>query len=250
MTQSKSTKNNWQTVWAKKSPEEGASDLLSSLIKADGFDSGFSFYTPDDWLRMVDDAAERAGVSGASQVLEIGCGSGAFLYALHQLRGCSISGLDYSPSLVEAARRHLPQGKFANAEATSIPFEAASFDSIFSHGVFFYFPDQAYAEAVLREAHRTLKPGGILCLMDMNDRQFEAAYLDERRKMFATREEYESKYAGLSHLFFGRDELVASLHKAGFEAVEFFNHRVASYEPARYRFNLIAARGHAVGDPE
>jgi hypothetical protein len=83
--------------------------------------------------------------------------------------------------------------------------------------------------------------------MDMNDKQFEAAYLDERRRMFATPEEYESKYSGLSHLFFGRDELVASLHEAGFEGVEFFNHRVASYEPARYRFNLIAAKGHLVG---
>src|ERR1035438_3243203 len=80
MTQSKSTiKNDWQTVWSKKSPDENGSDLLSSLIKADGFDSGFSFYTPNDWLLMVEDAAERTHVLRESQVLEIGCGSGAFL---------------------------------------------------------------------------------------------------------------------------------------------------------------------------
>jgi ubiquinone/menaquinone biosynthesis C-methylase UbiE len=245
MRQSNGTiKNDWQTVWSKKSPEENGSDLLSSLIKADGFDSGFSFYTPADWLLMVEDAAERANVSRESQVLEIGCGSGAFLYALHQLRGCSISGLDYSPALVDAAMKHLPQGAFAKAEATNIPFETTTFDCIFSHGVFFYFPDLAYAETVLREACRKLKPGGFLCLMDMNDRAHEAAYLEERRKMFTNPEEYELKYRGLSHLFFDKDELADSLHKAGFEAIHFFNHRVPTYEPARFRFNLIAAKGH------
>ncbi len=245
MTHSKKTINNdWQTIWASKSPDETDSDLLSSLIKADGFDSGFSFYTVSDWLLMVEDAAERANVSRESRVLEIGCGSGAFLYALHQLKSCTVSGLDYSPALIEAAMKHLPQGTFAIAEAANIPFENSTFDCIFSHGVFFYFPNLAYVETVLREAYRKLKPGGFLCLMDMNDKRHEGAYLNERRKMFANPEEYELRYRGLSHLFFDRNKIVDCLHRTGFDAIRFFDHRVATYEPARFRFNLIATRGH------
>jgi len=95
---------------------------------------------------------------------------------------------------------------------------------------------------VLREAHRKLKPGGFLCLMDMNDKAYEAACLEERRRMFSTPEEYEQKYKGLPHLFFDKDALLDTLERVGFTGMEFFPHRVKTYEPARFRFNVIAAK--------
>ena len=232
----------WRAIWSKKVPSGDPGDLLASLIQADGFDSGFSAYTPAEWLLMVEDAADRTGVTDRCRVLEIGCGAGAFLHALHHLRGCTISGVDYSPSLLAAARRHLPQGEFACAEAIDMPFGSSTFDQVFSHGVFFYFPDHDYVESALREAHSKLKPGGHLCLMDLNDQRHAGAYLAERRKMFSTPEEYALKYAGLPHLFFDHLDLTATLEQAGFHSVTFFRHRVEAYGPARFRFNLTAVK--------
>lgn len=191
---------------------------------------------------MVADAAARTGVSRESRVLEVGCGAGAFLYALSELAGCSVSGIDYSPSLLAAAREHLPQGQFLCAEANSIPFPAGGFDQVFSHGVFFYFPDHTYVREALQEVHTRLRRGGHLCLMDLNDRRREGEYMALRRSQFSTPEEYDAKYAGLPHLFFDRHELADTLASLGFGPVEFFEHRVARYEAAGYRFNLTARK--------
>jgi hypothetical protein len=47
---------------------------------------------------------DRLGIRSGDTVYELGCGAGAFLYPLWQ-RGVKVGGLDYSSSLLDAARR-------------------------------------------------------------------------------------------------------------------------------------------------
>jgi ubiquinone/menaquinone biosynthesis C-methylase UbiE len=85
-----------------------------------------------------------------ASLLDIGTGSGLFAEAFGKA-GVEIAGVDINPEMIEAARRHLPGGKFAVASAEKLPFADASFDATF-FGVVFHEVDD-YAKA-LQEAFR------------------------------------------------------------------------------------------------
>ncbi len=62
------------------------------------------------------------------RLLEVGCGTGIFLEALHQA-GFDVTGLDYSPAMLEAARARLGNAAdlhLGNAE--HLPFDDKEFD--------------------------------------------------------------------------------------------------------------------------
>ena len=102
------------------------------------------------------------------KVLEVGCGiavDGRFL---------SENGIDYQAvdlSLVslrlasEQFRQNGLTRRFANADATSLPFGDATFDAAFSIGVLHHVPDTHSAS---REIARVLRPGGKLRVMFYN----------------------------------------------------------------------------------
>ena len=89
----------WHTLWNKKGVQarQQPSLGLADLIAADGFDSGPGDFTVDSWRRFVQRIITHVGLKKADQCLEVGCGSGAFLWPLEQL-GCAITGVDYSHS--------------------------------------------------------------------------------------------------------------------------------------------------------
>ncbi len=102
-----------------------------------------------------------------SKVIEAGCGLGQFVYMFASL-GHHCIGLDYSAKLIEEAEvrgRGLPDlpGTIEWIEGTilDMPFEENSIDCYASFGVLEHFmrPQQ---RQILAEAHRALRPGGIL----------------------------------------------------------------------------------------
>lgn len=237
--------NNWLNVWGKRKVQSDVIDsqnILLELIRADGFDTGYGDYSVEQWNIMVAGAAKRLGINEKVKVLEVGCGAGAFLYQLYTLKKCEIAGIDYSSSLIECARKYLSNGTFTVSEATKIPYPDASFDVILSHGVFFYFPDIKYANEVLIEIHRKLKPGGKICLMDINDISTKQFYHETRRQNYINKEAYEKKYTGLDHLFFDKEMLRKDLQKFGFTNISFFKHDVPAYINSKFRFNLTAIK--------
>jgi SAM-dependent methyltransferase len=90
---------------------------------------------------------------GSGSLIDIGCGTGAYTAALAE-RGWDVTGIDTS---VDMLRRAHARGVHAiQADATSLPFEDASFDaavSLFTH------TDADDFAAVTREAARVLLPG-------------------------------------------------------------------------------------------
>lgn len=229
----------WQSIWRSKNVTIEGDDVLSALIKADGFDTGFGDYDAPAWREMVKDAFDKIHIDDTSTVLEIGCGSGAFLYEISKLSNCSIFGIDYSESLLANAQKFIPKGIFSVSEAKNIPFDNASFDAILSHAVFYYFPSYEYALEVMAQSYAKLKSGGYFCLMDLNDLQYKGEYHNFRRSQAADPLEYDRKYAGLDHLFFDKDRLAADLSRTGFVQVELFEHKIKSYLNSRFRFNMI-----------
>jgi ubiquinone/menaquinone biosynthesis C-methylase UbiE len=97
-------------------------------------------------------------------VLEIGCGTGMILKEIHPIAQLA-KGIDISPGMLEQAQaRGLD---VVEGSATSLPFEDASFDVIYSFKVL------AHVEQIqeaMSEVARVLKPGGIAALEFYNPR--------------------------------------------------------------------------------
>jgi len=168
----------------------------------------------------------------------LGCGAGAFLEALQRtgLTG-SLTGSDYSRSLVAAGRRLFPLLELDVADAAQIPL-TPRVDHVTAVGVFLYFPDLAYAQAVIeRMQERASKTVSVLDLPDIATRRQSEEY---RRGEYSA-DEYEEKYAGLEHLYFDRD-WVHGLFDASDWQVTVANQDLGAYGNAPFRFNLYARR--------
>lgn len=126
-----------------------------------------SFYADPifDWLLHYGD------FDRASRVFEFGCGTGRFAHQLiqtHLPETASYVGVDVSTTMVHLARETLSEfGQRAQVIETNgtpqIGFPDASFDRFLSTYVLDLLAPSDIA-MVLQEAHRVLRPEGLLCL--------------------------------------------------------------------------------------
>jgi ubiquinone/menaquinone biosynthesis C-methylase UbiE len=136
---------------------------------------------------------EPAVAAGARRLIDIGTGSGTLaLAAIRRWPTVEVVGIDASSGMealatIEADRRLSPadRGRFETrvAFADGLPFPDGSFDAAMSSFVFQLVPNRARA---IREAHRVLRPGGLLAYVSWlrDDRIFRPdvefdAVLDE-----------------------------------------------------------------------
>lgn len=105
-------------------------------------------------LRLV----EFDGYCG-KRVLEVGCGAGTDLVRFAQ-GGALVTGVDLSASAIALARQNFAhQGLDADlreADGEQLPFEDATFDLVYAHGVVQY---TANDQQLIDECRRVLKPG-------------------------------------------------------------------------------------------
>jgi ubiquinone/menaquinone biosynthesis C-methylase UbiE len=106
---------------------------------------------------------------GGAKLLDIGCGTGAFLREVkrNHPRLC-VTGLDLSaPYLAVARRRLLPWSRVTliEAAAEAMPFPEAEFDIVSCLYLFHELPARV-RRAVVAEIRRVLKPGGTLIFVD------------------------------------------------------------------------------------
>ncbi len=100
-------------------------------------------------------ALERVRVHARGDLLDVGCGSKPFA-PLFAGRVRRYWGSDL------AASRYLGEARpDAYATAESQPFRAAAFDTVLGLSMLTYLPEPLL---MIREAHRVLKPGGVLIL--------------------------------------------------------------------------------------
>ena len=118
--------------------------------------------------RSVVETMRRLDVRGRRRLLDVGCGTGAFLdAAAGAWPGLELFGVDLSAGMLERARARLsPDVALAVADVQRLPFDDAQFDVAVSLSSFHFWPDPV---AALVELRRVLRPGGQLVITDWCD---------------------------------------------------------------------------------
>ena len=122
-----------------------------------------------DFLRPRSDVLKEAGIKPGFSVLDFGCGPGGYIMPLVELVGSSgrIHALDIHPLAIRRVKKTAASKGIENIEviesdcSTHLPDNAV--DTVLLYDVFH---DLARPDAVLRELHRVLKPGGTLSFSD------------------------------------------------------------------------------------
>jgi trans-aconitate methyltransferase len=196
-------------MWTEREVNEEDLCSLGRLMEAGGV-NGFGEMAEEAWSDYVNRIADGLGMEPGQSVLEVGCGAGALLFVLTK-RGLRISGIDYSSTQIERARKVLPQGSFACLEATALPPEPRQ-DYALANGVFMYMPDLDYAaEALGRMLAAARRGAAVLDVPDLATR--EACEAARRRALDP--EEHARRYTGLDHLYIARDWLPARAAEHG-----------------------------------
>ena len=130
--------------------------------RADG--EHFTWQTTGPYFAATEAALlRRIAVGPGQRLLEIGAGEGGNLYHLRAC-GAFCLGVDFSPQKAAFARR-ATAAEFIAADAGALPLADASFDVVLIRDLLHHLPDRVVA---LTQAHRVLRPGGRLFLIEPN----------------------------------------------------------------------------------
>lgn len=117
------------------------------------------------------DKLRQLGFHAGRRLLEVGCGPGFLTGPLSDVAGpVGAVGIDTSVELLAAARAVVepahPNVSFQNGSAYGSGLPQASFDFVYSRLVYQHLSKPIDA---LTEARRVLRPGGRVCVMDIDD---------------------------------------------------------------------------------
>ena len=111
-------------------------------------------------------AIQRMNIQPHERVLEVGVGTGINL-SLYP-RGCAITGIDFSGSMLEkarerVARKDLPNIRLVQMDAADLKFADNAFDIVYAPYLISVVPDPLQ---VAREMRRVCRPGGRIIFLN------------------------------------------------------------------------------------
>jgi ubiquinone/menaquinone biosynthesis C-methylase UbiE len=111
--------------------------------------------------KTLERLVELGRLGPKSRVLEVGCGSGNYISAIAEAKGCTCFGLEPSEGMLSSAKARSVSVSWARGSAETLPHPASFFDLLFCVDVIHHVAD---IDAFLREAFRVLRLGGVLCI--------------------------------------------------------------------------------------
>jgi len=120
-----------------------------------------------DWMdKMIPDAIRQQAIAKVhGKVLEVGVGTGKNLP--YYRKGSDVTGIDFSPGMLERARERVCQAKvpvtLLEMDAQHMTFPNGTFDTVVATCVFCSVPDPVQG---LREVKRVCKAGGQIILLE------------------------------------------------------------------------------------
>jgi demethylmenaquinone methyltransferase / 2-methoxy-6-polyprenyl-1,4-benzoquinol methylase len=116
------------------------------------------------WRRR---AADLTGVGPGSHALDVATGTGDLAVELAS-RGAAVTGMDFSPAMLELAGAKAPEIEFEEGDALALRYGDAEFDAV---TVGFGARNFADLDQGLREMARVTKPGGRVVVLEITTPQ-------------------------------------------------------------------------------
>ncbi len=173
------------------------------------------------WRRLTVEAVVQPG----HRVLDACCGTGDLAIAAER-EGGIVTGLDFSPGMLERARRKSDTVTWVEGDLLALPFDDHSFDAA---TVGFGVRNVSDLDAALVELRRVLRPGGRLAILEITQprgalRPFFSLWFDRvvplLGKVLPGGKAYTYLPASVRR-FPGAEELAALLERQGFAQVSF-----------------------------
>ncbi len=146
---------------------------------------------------IVKKQAQWAGINAGMRVADIGCGPGITTNALNDLvrpDGETI-GIDFSQKRIEYAQKHYKDKgiEFICRDARESLEDLGKFDFIWVRFLLEYYLDNSFQ--IVENLAKILKPGGILCLIDLDHNCLSHFGIPERleKNVFAIMKELQRK---------------------------------------------------------
>ncbi len=160
-------------------------------------------YVPGKSWRSIAEALLR--LLPPMEVADLGAGDGSFALLLSR-SATKVIAVDASAKMIEVGREQIKRQGAGNVEFRlgdfeEVPIAEAAVDLVFFSQSLHH---ALHPERALQEAHRILRPGGRVVILDLAKHRFEEA-----------REMYADEWLGFSEA-----EVEAMLEKAGFDAVQ------------------------------
>lgn len=95
--------------------------------------------------------------SSSRALLDLGCGTGAFLSQAQAVGFAPTAGIDVSTKMLAAARENAPDAELYQGQFSDLPWPATTFDQVTTFEAIYYCLEP---ERALSEVARVLKPGG------------------------------------------------------------------------------------------
>ncbi|TDJ74864.1 MAG: class I SAM-dependent methyltransferase [Planctomycetota bacterium] len=155
---------------------------------------------------------------GATQVLDLGCGTGFFLAELERKHPGAV-GLDISHDMLKVSDRYVPGARLVTADAERLPFAPGRFDAVFCKGSLHHTRDHV---GFLENCREVLREDGVLVMSEpCNDNpliRFARALLYKRSPHFDEGDQG-----------FTRKGIVDLCERAGFEVTLVKKYGVLAY---------------------
>jgi demethylmenaquinone methyltransferase/2-methoxy-6-polyprenyl-1,4-benzoquinol methylase len=172
------------------------------------------------WRRL----AARAAVRPGDRVLDACCGTGDLAVAARRAGG-EVTGLDFSPRMLERARRKAPSIEWVEGDLLDLPFADASFEAA---TIGFGVRNVTDLDRALAELRRVLVPGGRLAILEITTPSgllgpFYRVWFDRVVPLMGKLLKGGAAYTYLPasvRRFPGPEELVGLMCDAGFAAVD------------------------------
>lgn len=223
---------NWEDIWNNRKIEI-ESDVLTTLFKADGYDSGAGLMTKEIMNTYSMYIINSMGIRPGNSVFEIGCGAGALLYSMSH-NGILINGCDYSEALIKIVNQFL-NGTFYVSHANSFCTDVM-YDYVFSAGVFHYFHTYDYAIDVVKR---------MLCISKNSIAVFDIPDLEKKDESESKRrkadENYDIKYNELRHLYYDKTWWLNLANELGCD-MHIEDQCMKRYENSKFRYNVFMTK--------
>jgi len=115
----------------------------------------------------------KADIGVNSYVLDFGCGTGNYAYAIKKITNANVFGVEPLDGMREKAQEKCIDIQLKKGDHTFIPFEDVLFDLIYMTDVIHHIPD---LHTMFTQFYKALKQGGKVCILTESHQQIETRF--------------------------------------------------------------------------